>query len=263
MAPGRTTGTSVTRALRVVEAVAAAGDGVTAKAIARRLGVPLPSVYRALGTLVDEGYLVRLHDVRGYGLGYRVGDLHRSLTDQVRPTAAVRALLHEVHTSAAAAAYLAVPRDVDIVVAHVDDCTDHPRPEQMRVGEPTAAHATAGGKVVLAGMRPGRLAELIGRTGMPQLAPFTVADRRTLDRELMRVRSDGAAVEVEEYEAGVAGVAAPVPGPGGETAGALGVSVSRAEFVARRWELERLVRRAAARAATLAPDADRRAGLSP
>jgi hypothetical protein len=41
------TSTSTTRALRVVEAVAAAGDGVTAKVIARRVGVPLPSVCRA------------------------------------------------------------------------------------------------------------------------------------------------------------------------------------------------------------------------
>lgn len=248
MAPARTTGSSITRALRVVEAVATAGDGVTAKAIARRLGCPLPTVYRALGTLVDEGYLVRLHDVRGYGLGYRVAELHRSLADQLRPPSAVRAVLHDVHTSVGAAAYLAVFRDVDVVVAHVDDCPDHPRPEAMRVGEPTAPHATAAGKVMLAELRPGRLTELLARAGLPRLAPRTVADRRTLDRELMRVRSDGAAVEVEEYQSGVAGVAAPVHGPDGAVTGALGVSVSRAEFAVRRWELERVVRRAAARA---------------
>jgi Transcriptional regulator len=68
----------------------------------------------------------------------------------------------------------------------------------------------------------------------------------------MRIRSDGAAVEVEEYQEGVAGVAAPVHGPDGTVVGALGVSVTRAEFAARRWELERVVRQAAARA-TAAP----------
>ena len=143
------------RALRVVEAVAAAGDGVTAKAIARRLGSPLPTVYRALGILVEEGYLVRLHDVRGYGLGYRVAELQRGLVEQLRPAAGVRSILYEVHTAGRAAAYLVVPRDVDIVVAHVDDCLEHPRPEAMRVGEPTAAHAIAAGKVMLAALRPG------------------------------------------------------------------------------------------------------------
>lgn len=247
VAPVQRSGSSITRALRVVEAVAAAGDGVTAKAIARRLAAPLPTVYRALGTLVEEGYLVRLHDVRGYGLGYRVAELHRSLTDQVRPPGPLRAALREVHTAAGAAAYLAVFRDVDVVVADVDDCNDHPRPVDLRVGEPTPAHATAAGKVMLAGLRPARLAELLERTGLPRFGPRTVADRRALDRELMRIRSDGAAVEVEEFVEGVAGVAAPVLGADGEVEAALGVSVPRAEFTARRWELERVVRGAAAR----------------
>ena len=248
------------RALRVVETVAAAGDGVTAKAIARRLGSPLPTVYRALGILVSEGYLVRLDDMRGYGLGYRVAELHRGLVEQLQPAAGVKLILHEVHTAGRAAAYLVVPRDVQIVVAHVDDCLDHPRPDGMRVGEPTAPHAIAGGKVLLAGLRPGRLSELLSRTGLTRLAPQTVADRRALDRELMRVRSDGAAVEVEEYQSKIAGVAAPVAGADGEVAGAIGVSVSRSEFAARRWELERLVRQAATRAAALDVDAERRQG---
>jgi IclR family transcriptional regulator, acetate operon repressor len=251
VAPERTTGSSITRALRVVEAVAAAGDGVTAKAIARRLGCPLPTVYRALGTLVEEGYLVRLHDVRGYGLGYRVAELHRSLTDQVRPSSTMRTVLRELHTAARAAAHLMVFRDVELVVAHVDDCADHPRPERLRVGEPTAAHATAAGKVMLAGLKQARLAELLARTGLPRLGPHTVDDRRALDRELMRIRSDGAAVEVEEFEAGLAGVAAPVLGADGEVHASLGVSVSRAAFAGRRWQLERAVRAAADRASLL------------
>lgn len=255
MPPARSTGSSITRALRVVEAVAAAGDGVTAKAIARRLRCPLPTVYRALGTLLEEGYLVRLPGVHGYGLGYRVAELHRSLTDQVRPAPAVRALLHEVHTGAGGAAYLTVFRAGEIVIAHVDGCSDHPSPEPMRAGEPTAPHATAAGKVMLADMRPTQLAALLDRTGLPRLAPQTVPDRRALDRELMRIRSDGAAVEVDEYVRGFAGVAAPVRGAGadisGAVTGAIGVSVNRAEFTARRWELERVVRDAADRASQM------------
>jgi IclR family acetate operon transcriptional repressor len=245
-------GSSITRALRVVEAVAAAGDGVTAKAIARRLGCPLPTVYRTLGTLVDEGYLVRLHDVRGYGLGYRIADLHRSLASQVAPPPEVQRVLHEMHTALGAAAYYAVFRDVEVVVADIADCADHPRPASLRVGEPTAPHATAGGKVMLAGLRPARLAELLARTGLPKLAPRTVVERRALDRELMRVRSAGVAVEVDEFQCGRAGVAAPVHGPDGEVTAAVGVAVACAEFTSRRWELERGVRRAAARAGSLA-----------
>ena len=57
-----------------------------------------------------------------------------------------------------------------------------------------------------------------------------------------------------------AAVAAPVPGPGGLVRAALGVSVSRAEFGARRWELEVAVRAAAARVARAEGDEVREAG---
>jgi len=260
VAQERSTGTSITRALRVVEAVAAAGDGVTAKAIARRLACPLPTIYRALGTLVEEGYLVRLHESRGYGLGYRIAELHRSLADQVRPPSPVRTVLHEVHNAVGAACHLVVFRDTDIVVAAVDDCADHPRPDGFDVGEPMPAHATAGAKVLLAPLRPARVSELIAPHGMPRLTSRTLVERRALDRELMRVRSAGVAVEVEEYRPGVAGVAAPVPGPGGVVGAAIGVTVSRAEFGARRWELEVAVREAAGRVASAEHDDVRTAG---
>lgn len=245
---------SISRALRVVEAVAAAGDGVTAKAIARRLGSPLPTVYRALGLLVEEGYLVRLHEVRGYGLGYRIAELQRSLAEQVRPPAPVRAALHELHTAVGAAAHLVAFRDVDVVLAAADDCADHPRPDGFEVGEPVPAHATAAGKVLLAGQRLARVGELLGRAGAVALTPRTLVERRALDRELLRVRSAGAAVEVDEYRTGTAAVAVPVRSPDGGVRSAVGVSVSRAEFAGRRWELEVAVRRAAERAGRAAAD---------
>jgi len=241
-------GTSLTRALRVVEAVAAAGDGVTAKAIARRLGSPLPTVYRTLATLVEQGYLVRLHEVRGYGLGYRIAELHRSLAAQLAPSAQVRRVLRELHAQLRAVSYCTVLRDVAVVVADVVDCAEHPCPDALQVGEPTAAHATACGKVMLAWLHPHRLAELLARTGLPGLAPRTLVESRALDRELTRVRSAGAAVEVDEFHAGRAGVAAPVHGRDGAVVAAVGVTVARSEFTARRWELERGVREAAARA---------------
>ncbi|GEL16421.1 IclR family transcriptional regulator [Pseudonocardia asaccharolytica] len=240
-------GSSALRALRVVEAIAAAGDGVTAKAIARRLGCPLPTIYRVLGTLVEEGYLVRLHDVRGYGLGYQIAHLHRSLADQVLPPTAVRAIVPEVHAAARAATYLLVFRDLDIVVAYLDTCAEHPGLPGMRVAEPASPHSTAGGKALLAGLDAARLGAVLARSGLPRISRRTVSERRALDRELMRVRSAGVAVEVEEHQRGFAGVAVPVRGPGGETTAALGVSVSRGEFTARRWELEDAVRSGAIR----------------
>ena len=62
---------SVHRALQVLEVVAAAGDGISAKAVARRLEYNLSTTYHLLESLVADGYLVRLEAPRGCATGTR------------------------------------------------------------------------------------------------------------------------------------------------------------------------------------------------
>jgi IclR family acetate operon transcriptional repressor len=240
--------TSVGRALRVVETIAQTGDGVTAKAIARRLGFTLPTTYRLLATLVDEGYLVRLPELRGYGLGYRIGDLARRLADQLAVPWPIQMILHDVHQEAAGATHYAVLRGGQVVVAQSDDCPVHPSPERLRVGDPTAPHAAAAGKVLLAALDRRRLAGVL-TDPLPALTGQTMVDRHGFDRELRRVRAAGVAVEVGELLPGLAEVAAPVRAPNGTVIAALGVSVSCAEFSGRQAALEHAVREGAGRAA--------------
>src|SRR5919198_1678808 len=94
---------SVQRALRVLEVVASRPDGLTAKAIARRAQIALSTTYHLLNTLVAEGYLVRLEGARGYGLGYQVSALSRSLRQQLGVTWAVDAAVTELHKQAGGA----------------------------------------------------------------------------------------------------------------------------------------------------------------
>jgi len=104
----------------------------------------------------------------------------------------------------------------------------------MRVGEPLAPCTTAAGQAVLADLRRGPLAELVARSGPVD------------DAVLTRIRTDGTAVEPHEYQPGTAGIAAAVHDRDGVVRGALGVTVPRAELTARRSELVRAVREAAA-----------------
>ncbi|MGQ0479568.1 MAG: IclR family transcriptional regulator [Pseudonocardia sp.] len=248
--------TSVGRALQVLDVVAQAGDGVAAKTIARRLGLSLPTTYRLLATLVEQGYLVRLHEPRGYGLGYRISALHRRLVEQVEVPWSVREVLHDVHRLVGGATCYAVRRDAEVVPVLLDECPDHPAASRLRIGEPAAGHATAIGKVLLAGLDRRPLAAALARP-MPALTSRTVVDRDLLFRELTQVRELGVAVEVDESQPRRSGVAAPVRDVGGRVIGAFGVSVCRATFLARRAELERAVRDGAARvAATLAARAE-------
>ncbi|HEY9474105.1 MAG TPA: IclR family transcriptional regulator [Mycobacteriales bacterium] len=236
---------SVERALRALELVASSGDGITAKAVARRLGCTLSTSYNVLNTLVAAGYLVRLPEARGYGLGYQVASLTRVLWDQLAVNSDVRNVLARLHAEADAPAYLAVYRDADVVVGHIVDSTSQPRVEPIEVGYSRGAHATAYGKVLLAALPVTRRRALLNRAGMPAFTEHTCVDPARLNAELDGLAVDGLAVEVEEFRGGVAGVAAPVR-LCTEVVGALAVSVPVRRFEHVRGRLEDTLRRYAA-----------------
>src|SRR5690606_40343945 len=70
---------SVSRALRVLEAVGRAPRGLTVKQIARRCGLTVATTYHLVRTLAYEGYVIRREDGT-YIVGLEVADRDRKST---------------------------------------------------------------------------------------------------------------------------------------------------------------------------------------
>lgn len=236
---------SVQRALRVLEVVAAAGDGVTAKAVARRCGFKLSTTYHLLGTLVHEGYLVRLPHARGYGLGYKLTELHARLRDQLGSTPRVTDALRHAHRVAGTAVYYSVLRDAHLVVAEVVDSPQAPRVRPLDVGFHEAAHATAFGKVLLAHLPASARRDYLAEYGVRRLTDATITGLRDLEAELAEVRATGLAQEVAEFRPDLACVAVPVRDAAGRVVAAIAASAPLAYFRAYRETMVEGVRQAA------------------
>jgi len=235
---------SVQRALQVLEVVASAGDGITAKAVARRTGFKLPTTYHLLNTLVHEGYLVRLPHARGYGLGYKLTALNRRLCEQLDVTPRLIEALEQAHRESGAATYYGVLRDAHLVVAHVVDSPAAPRVQPLDVGFHEAAHATSFGKVLLAAMRPAQRRDYLLGAGLMRLTSRTVTRLDRLEEELAEVRATGVAVEIEEFRPDLACVAAPILDGDGNVVGAVAASAPAARFAAGRRVMTDAVRHA-------------------
>ncbi|GAA0628930.1 IclR family transcriptional regulator C-terminal domain-containing protein [Kutzneria viridogrisea] len=234
---------SVQRALRVLEVVAEAGDGVTAKAVARRTGFKLSTTYHLLNTLVYEGYLVRLGNARGFGLGYQLPRLSNRLISELSITPGISQTLRELHARARAAMYYAVIRDDELVVAEVADSEQHRRAQPLDLGFHESAHATSFGKVLLAAMSPAARRRYLSGAGLPRLTERTITRLPDLDDELADIRQTGIAKEVEEFQPGLACLSVPVRNAGGRVVGALALSTPTSDFDARRRLLESIIKR--------------------
>ncbi len=254
---------SVHRALRVLEVVAEAGDGITAKAVARRLEYNLSTTYHLLTSLVADGYLVRLEPARGFGLGPKLPALNDRLRSQLPIPPGLGATLREAHALAGAAVLYAAFRDADVVVVDVDDCPAHPVPTISTWRG--ALHATAVGKLLLADLSSPRLTEVLARDGQRRHAHRTILDPDELDWELDQVRRRDLALDRSEFHERLACMAAPVRRPlpdggRGELVGAVSVAVpvvpagGPGSLFDRRARMERAVRGAADRAASAFED---------
>jgi DNA-binding IclR family transcriptional regulator len=244
-APAPGTLQSVTRALRLLELVAGTRDGVTAKEAAAELGVALPTAYHLLTTLTEAGYLVHLAADHRFGLGYQVRVLEQGLCRQLEVPPSVAAAIGRLHADADAAAYYAVYRDADVVVAHVVDSPRRPRVQVLDIGFHEATHATAFGKVLLAAMDPAARRLHLAKLGLRACTRRTIVDEPALEAHLAHVRESGVALEIGEFQDGLSCLASPVRTPDGAVAGSVAISLPSAEFATRRWQLERAVRHGA------------------
>lgn len=207
---------SVQRALHLLDAVGASARPVTAKALARSVGLPLPTTYHLLRTLVHEGYLRRLDD--GYVLGEQIAALRRNAAQAQLPK--IRPVLRALRDETRAAAYLSLYSGGDITLVDIVDGPDTPSVD-LWVGAQESAHATAFGKCILSCLGARGRREYLEQSPLADLTPHTITDVRVLEQRLSQ--SGDVFHDREEYLLGTACLATPVHAPG--VVGAIAISM--------------------------------------
>lgn len=216
---------SLNKALRVLETVGADARGVTAKDISTALGYPAATTYRLLAALGDAGYVVHRKPEGRYVLGYQLHRLGGALHRQMGTSRTVSRLVTGLSKTAGAAAYFAVHWGEEVVIAHVADSPEHPRIPVPEAGFTGALHATAFGKILLAGWPEPDQRRFLRRHGMFGYTPRTITDEAELLVQLRSVAREGLATETEEYLRGTVCTAVAVCNGTGQTVGSVAVSV--------------------------------------
>ncbi|HEY7816050.1 MAG TPA: IclR family transcriptional regulator C-terminal domain-containing protein [Nakamurella sp.] len=237
---------TLTKALSIVEFVAER-EGASAREIAVGIGIPLSTAYRLAHILVAADYLVHLKEERRFALGIKLRILSQSVDRQFGLSPEIRAAVGMLHRQVGAAAYFAQYRGSEVVVAHVEDSPECPRVTPLDVGMHEATHATAFGKVLLAGMLPEQLDHYLSAHPMRRLTPATMTGRAELENDLAIANRTGVAWEYEEFMPDLICVAAGVRGGNGMILGSVALSGPAARMRRSAPACEEAVRRTAAR----------------
>jgi DNA-binding IclR family transcriptional regulator len=232
-APGLPRAQSLVRAAALVRAVGAGGAPSTAQ-LARTCSLPLATAARLLATLSDEGFVERTRDGAGWTIGAPLVRLARAADPDRALVAVARPVLSELASAAGESAALAVARAgpaMDVVVQ-----ADAPGllGASDWVGRDFPLHASAPGKLILAGLDDAELAAWVQRARPERFTPRTITSVRGLRAELATVRARGYAELHDELEPALASLAATVRGPGGAALAYVGVSGPSARLDAAR-----------------------------
>lgn len=189
--------------------------------LARRAGLPKPTVHRLAARLVQLGMLGRTAEGQYY-LGVRLFKLgalepsSRVLREIAVPY--MEDLFEAFHQTV----HLAMLDGSDVL--YIERVGGHDeRALPTRVGGRFPAHASALGKVLMAYGDPSSRPN--GGT-LRRIGPRTVTDHSLLEQQLVAIRREGVAVEYEESVRGVCCVAGPIMARCGLSVGAVSVTGS-------------------------------------
>jgi DNA-binding IclR family transcriptional regulator len=217
-----TTLQTVERALAFLELVAVSSSELTVRDVAGRLGVNLTTCYHLYNTLAARGYVERNPD-----LTLRVGRQAAVLYDGYRRGFSGQRRMQEFVAELAAetteTAWLSTLAGDSVVLTAYAEGPQPVRATGLYVGLTGLEHVRSSGRAVLAHLDEERRERILQKS-LSGVAPAQRAGiREALRRDFAVIRERGWALDDEDYNAGIVGVAAPFFSPDGDVLGAVGV----------------------------------------
>ncbi len=199
---------AVERALDVLQCFSSRTPELTMTQIADQIGIHKSTVHRLLGTLERRKFVERDPGTGAYRLGIRLLQMayltleHNDLRRVTTPF--LRRLLDRYQESVD----FSVLDQTDVVfVNHFDG------PQRVKVaattGQRLPAFATASGKAILAYLPEDTVKHLLSQ-GMPRYTEKTPQTPEAVLEDLRRIKEQGFAYSVQEFEDGINAVAAPI-----------------------------------------------------
>jgi IclR family acetate operon transcriptional repressor len=206
------------KTLDILESIKNTPSGVKLSDLARAVDMPKATVYRILATLESRGLLDRMEDG-----GYR---MTRGLFGPPFAHVLKRAALPRMHDLAKCTretVNLGMFDGGEFVMVDTIESFPSDRMTPPPAGE-MHLHTTAIGKVLLAALPEKDALRVVRQKGLPRLTPHSIATPSALLQELEQVREQGYALDNQETDLEMRCIGAPIEGPDGRVAAALGVS---------------------------------------
>ncbi len=214
---------ALARASAIIDVIAAGGEeGVGLSEISRATALNKTTAFNLIASLVTLGFLEQDEHSRRYRLGLRNLELGRIVQQRMHISHLARPVLAVLCRKTNETVNLGLPDLLDLLV--VDSFQGSRQLHATAyAGWRSLYHCTALGKAMLSQWDEPMRHTVYRLRGLPRQTPRTITDIDTLEANLAQFRAQGYAVDVEENEVGVNGLAASIVNGMGEVAAAISV----------------------------------------
>lgn len=200
---------SVSHALDILESFTKTEDELGVTELSKRLGLHKNNVFRLLATLEHRGYIEQNKATENYRLGPKTLQIGSIFIEQRECRRQARPILESLMASTGETAVVAVLRANKVI--YMDSVETNKTVRAVsRIGAMLPAHCTAVGKAQLASLPPAEVERLYPESDLAPLTPKSIKTRDELLIDLKTVAEKGYAIENEECDPEVRGVAVAV-----------------------------------------------------
>ena len=201
---------AIEKSLRILMAFAPQNKEVRTTDLSQQLGYNLATVSRTLQILKRFGFLHKNPKTKLFRLGPTISQLAAAINRSMRTELIQIAKPHvdQLCETVGATVNIEVLSSKTSVIAYTVHGIGHLQVPHD-IGEPLPAHASAGGKAMLAFSSPETVAGFV-KEGLSGFTENTITDPIVFQKELDRIRKRGYATDRQELHIGLVAVAAPI-----------------------------------------------------
>lgn len=235
---------SVTRVIRILEALCASAEPCTLADLSRTIDTPKSSLAALLRGLAEEDFVVLSDGAWRLGPGaFGLGSALIEARRRLQSSDVIRDGIRRLAERSGETALLGVRDRAGDEMTYVDLIESRNAVRfAVSVGDRRPLYCTAGGRALLAAAPEEELQRYLDRIVPEHLTKATETDKKELAEAVCRARDSGVAQTVDQAADGVTGTAAVVRDATGAVVGALIVAAPSSRLKDRLEELARLVR---------------------
>lgn len=242
---------SVAHALDILEQFHKNGDEVSLNDLRQSLLLKKKNAIKLLATLEYHNFIELNKNTDNYRLGIRTLQLGQSAVKQMKLHSLPMPVLKSLTGNCNETCYVGILKGQNLIYLDTVETT-LPVRIMPKVGTMLPVYCTAAGKVLLASTIEQEQRVSLPLAEIKQYTPNTITDTQHLIRHLQTITMQGYALEDEEMDLGVRGIAAPIRDYTRRVVGAISISgpVNRLSDTRIHNELVPMVKKAAAEIST-------------